>query len=153
MVAAIAAGLIPNSVEASEPYLPDNLPSTSIVRTVQSIRAGFKEGKSIFTELPTCPTFTYDLNQGNSLKKLSEAVWNNPEAKKEIITLLKKYDNGQIAPRNQKKLQGFKKLIELKGSKTRVIVYLEQGEAPQVVGFCMRRDLDKTAEKFQGKFN
>jgi hypothetical protein len=79
---------------------------------------------------------------------MSEAVWNNPEAKKEVIALLKKYDNGQIAPRNQKKFQGFKKLIELKGNKTRVLVYLDQ-----VLGFCMRRDLDITIQKFQGKFN
>ena len=46
MVAAIAAALISNSVEASEPYIPNNSPSISIERTVESIRGGFKPDSS-----------------------------------------------------------------------------------------------------------
>ena len=40
-IAAILAGLIPNPVEASENYFPNNSSSTRIERVVKSLRAGF----------------------------------------------------------------------------------------------------------------
>ena len=94
------------------------------------------------------------MDQGRGLKKQARKVWHNPKAKKEILSILEKFDNedGQV---QEKPLEGFRKLTELKnsGPRPRVFVYRGKNAKPTVIGFCMRNDLDATIKKLKNKFN
>ena len=66
--------------------------------------------------------------------------------------ILEKFDKDdrQI---QEKPLEGFRKLTELKnsGPGPRVFIYRGKNEKPTVVGFCMRNDLDGTIKKLKNK--
>jgi len=118
------------------------------------LRAGFTPNKAGFDELPDSIKFSYYMEQGRGLKKQARKVWQNPKAKKEILSMLEKFDkeDRQI---EEKPLEGFRKLTELKnsGPGPRVFLYRGKNEKPTVVGFCMRNDLDATIKKLKNKFN
>lgn len=107
-----------------------------------------------FEELPESTKFSYDMEQGRGLKNQARKVWQNPKAKKEILSMLEKFDK-EDREIQEKSLKGFRKLTELKnsGPGPRVFVYRGKNEKPTVVGFCMRNDLDATIKKLKNKFN
>jgi len=121
---------------------------------LSQLRAGFTPdtNKAGFDELPDSTNFSYDMEQGRGLKKQAKKVWRNPKAKKEILNMLERFDNEEI---QEKPLEGFRKLTELKNSPSgpRVFVYRGKNENPTVVGFSMRNDLNATIKKLKTKFN
>jgi hypothetical protein len=56
---------------------------------------------------------------------------------------------------HEKPVKGFKNLYELKKAPdgARVIIQREKNKLPKVIGFCMRRDLEKTVKKLEKKYN
>lgn len=111
------------------------------------------KSKAGFKELPDGKSFVYDMDQGHGLIKKAEKVWKNPKAKKEVINLLKRFDN-ENADVEEKPLKGFKNLTELKlsGPGPRIFIYRGKNEPPTVIGFCMRSDLEDTITKLKQKF-
>lgn len=61
-------------------------------------------------------------------------------------------EDGEI---QEKPLEGFRKLTELKnsGPGPRVFLYRGKNEKPTLVGFCMRNDLKDAIKKLKTKFN
>ncbi|NNF85096.1 MAG: hypothetical protein HKM26_00985, partial [Winogradskyella sp.] len=57
------------------------------------------------------------MEQGSGLKKQAKRVWKNPKAKKEVLTMLDRFDD-QNTNIQEKPLRGFKNLTELKNSGT-----------------------------------
>jgi hypothetical protein len=94
------------------------------------------------------------MDQGRGFKNKAKKVWNNPEAKREVLSMLEKFGNedGEI---EEKSLRDFRRLTELKksGPGPRVFVYRGKNAPPTVIGFCMRRDLNDTVKKLSQKFN
>ena len=121
---------------------------------VLKLRAGFISDKAGFEELPDSEKFSYDMNQGRGLKSKAKKVLRNPKAKKEVLSMLEKFGNGD-GEIEEKSFTGFRKLTELKnsGPGPRVLVYRSKNAQPRVVGFCMRDDLDATLKKLKNKFN
>jgi hypothetical protein len=110
------------------------------------------ESKAGFKELPDSKNFSYDMKQGTGLKKQVNQVWENPPAKKEVLRMLKRFDdpNSKI---EEKALKGFKNLTELKNSESGVRIFIHRGKnkQPTVISFCMRKDLDDTIYKLKLK--
>ena len=80
-------------------------------------------------------------------------MWKDPKAKKETLSKLKKIEKGELTSRNQKSLQGFKKLKEYKFNKIRIIVEPGQKGAPeQIVGIVKRSRLNDLMKPFKNKF-
>ena len=121
---------------------------------VFKLRAGFISDKAGFEELPDSPKFSYQMDQGRGLKKKAKKLWNNPKAKKEVLSMLEKFSD-EDAEIEEKSLKGFRSLTELKnsGPGPRVIIYRGKKQPPTVIGFCMRSELDDTLKKFGKKFN
>ena len=81
-------------------------------------------------------------------------MWKDPETKKEALSKLEKINNGELTPRNQKSLRGFKKLKEYKFNKIRIIVNTGQKGAPDtIVAIVKRLRLDNLMKTFQNKFD
>ena len=80
-------------------------------------------------------------------------MWKNSEAKKETITKLEKIEKGELTRRNQKSLNGFKKLKEYKFNKIRIIVNPVQKGAPEeIVGIVERSRLDDFLKTLKNKY-
>lgn len=64
------------------------------------------------------------MDQGRSLKNDAKRVWKNPKAKKEVLRMLKRFDD-QNADLQEKPLKGFKNLTELINSRSgpRIFIY------------------------------
>ena len=107
------------------------------------------ESKAGFTELPNGKTFLYDMEQGRGLIKQAKRVLKNPEARKEVLRILDRFDNKTV---QEKPLKGFKSLTELKNSGPRIIVHRDKNKRPTVIAICMRKDLDPTLAKLKGKY-
>jgi hypothetical protein len=59
-------------------------------------------------------------------------------------------DKSEFFPRNEKALQGFQNLKEIKLTNTRLILYPEKRDQPdEIVGILMRRYLEDLANKFK----
>jgi len=59
-------------------------------------------------------------------------------------------DKSEFFARNEKALQGFQNLKEIKLTNTRLILYPEKGDQPdEIVGILMRRYLHDLANKFK----
>ena len=112
------------------------------------------ESKAGFKKLPDGKNFSYNMQQGRGLKNQAKRVWKNPKAKKEVLTMLDRFDD-ENTNIEEKPLRGFKTLTELKnsGPGPRILIYRGKNEPPTVIGFCMRDDLDATLDKFKGKYN
>jgi len=77
-------------------------------------------------------------------------VWQDSEAKKEVLSKLKKINKEELTPRNQKSLRGFKKLKEYKFNKIRIIVNTGQKGAPDtIVAIVKRLRLDNLMKTFK----
>ena len=111
-----------------------------------------EQNKAGIDELPDSSEFIYKL-ETKTAKKALKNVWNNPEAKKEVLAGLDRMNKGELLPRNQKNFKGFKTLKEIKLTDTRMLVQPGQNGGPdQIVAIFMRRDLDKIASIFKGKY-
>lgn len=80
-------------------------------------------------------------------------MWKDPKAKKETLSKLEKIEKGELTGRNQKSLQGFKKLKKYKFNRIRIIVEPGQKGAPeQIVGIVKRSRLTDLMKTFKNKF-
>lgn len=106
--------------------------------------------------LPDGKNFVYDMDQGRGLKKLAKRVWKNSEAKKEVLRMLSRFDD-ENANIQEKAIQGFNDLTELKnsGSGVRIIIYngKDKSEPPAVIVICMRDDLEEALKKLETKYS
>jgi hypothetical protein len=150
LVAAIAAGLISNSVEASEPYIPNNLPSISIERTVQSIRGGFKpdssQGQFNFADRILKPhdcqeaynEYKVYKEMSSTLSKVSKKVRKDEDTSKGLDKLEEQLKNGELhAGRGAKKLPGTKTVFYMRsGGEARLFFKYSDKEkgAIEVIG-------------------
>ena len=111
------------------------------------------QNKAGIDELPNSLEYLYDI-EGKAAKQELQRVWNDPETKKEALSKLEKINNGELTPRNQKSLTGFKKLKEYKFNKIRIIVNPGQKGAPDtIVGIVKRSWLDNLMKTFKNKFD
>jgi hypothetical protein len=111
-----------------------------------------EQNKAGIDELPDSSEFTYNL-ETKAAKKALKTVWKNSDAKKEVLAGLDRMDKGELLPRNQKHLKGFKTLKEIKLTDTRMLVQLEKnGNPDQIVAIFMRRDLENIVSIFKGKY-
>lgn len=93
------------------------------------------------------------MDQGRGLTKTAKKVYENPKAKKEACSLLIKFN--QENPNVQEKpLRNCSNLSEIKGSPSspRIIIRRQKNQKPEIIGMCMRDDLDSTVEKFKNRF-
>jgi hypothetical protein len=134
-----------------------NIPEAPKVRGLKARRGNRgdqcpAQEKAGIDELPDSSEFIYNL-EGKSAKQELRNVWKNPQAKKEVLAGLEKMNKGELVPRNQKALQGFKNLKEVKLNKTRIIVNPGKNGAPdQIVGIVMRKHLENFTTKLAKKF-
>lgn len=63
------------------------------------------------------------------------------------LTGFKRIDNGELLPRNQKDLKGFKTLKEIKLNDTRMLV--QQGDPDKIVAIFMRSELKDVSLKLK----
>jgi hypothetical protein len=110
--------------------------------------------KAGFNELPDSEHFSYNLQQGSGLEKKAERVWNDPKAKKELLTLCNRLNNPN-AKIQEKWIKGLKKVTELKNNPKgiRIFIYREKNKQPTVIAFCMRDDLKETIKKLKKNFS
>ncbi len=110
--------------------------------------------KAGFKELPDGKNFSYNMDQGPSLKKQAKKVWKNPIAKKEVLRMLNRFDD-ENANMQEKPLKGFKNLTELKNSRNgpRIIIHRGKNKQPTVISFCMRKELNATVATLKEKYN
>jgi hypothetical protein len=112
----------------------------------------YEQNKGGLDELPDSSEFIYSLETKTAKKELRK-VWKNPEAKKEVLAGLGRMNRGELVPRNQKALQGFKNLKEVKLNKTPIIVNPGKNGAPnQIVGIVMRKHLERFTTKLAKNF-
>ena len=112
------------------------------------------QNKAGIEELPDSRggKYIYNINTKAGREELNR-VWKDPEAKKETLAKLEKIEKGELTGRNQKSLQGFRKLKEYKFNKIRIIVEPGQKGAPeQIVGIVKRSRLDELMKTFRNKF-
>ena len=63
-------------------------------------------------------------------------------------------NRGELLPRNERNLKGFKTLTEIKLTDTRIIVQLgKNGGQDKIVTICMRRDATDLLVIFKSKYN
>jgi|SRR5687768_10750221 len=114
------------------------------------------KSKANLKGLPDGKNFVYNMDQGNGLRKLAKKVWRNYEAKKEVLRMLSRFDD-ENANLQEKALQGFNDLSELKNSSSGVRIILYNGknksQPPEVIVICMRDDLEKAIKKLQTKYS
>lgn len=98
------------------------------------------KSKAGFKELPDGKNFVYDLDQGSGLIKEAKKVWKNPKAKQELLRMLKKFDD-ENANIEEKPLEGFKNLTELKNSPRgpRIIIYRVKMNRLELLRFVCER--------------
>jgi hypothetical protein len=126
-------------------------PSYSVQNLVK-ISGGAKQNKAGINDLPDSSRFIYRL-ETKSAKKTVKKVWKNSKAQKELLAGLKRMDKGELLPRNEKSLKGFKKLKEVKLNDVRVIVNPgRKGDPDEIVGIVMRKDLKAFTNGFDKKF-
>lgn len=112
----------------------------------------YEQNKAGIDELPDSSEFIYNL-ETKTVKKALKKVWKNPEAKKEVLAGLDKMKKGELLPRNQKDLKGFKTLKEIKLNKSRMLVEPGKNGAPDtIVAIFMRRDMDDIVLAFKNKY-
>ena len=112
------------------------------------------QNKAGIEELPDSSSgkYLYKIDTKAAREELDK-VWKDPKAKKETLSKLKKIEKGELTSRNQKSLQGFKKLKEYKFNKIRIIVEPGQKGAPeQIVGIVKRSRLNDLMKTFKNKF-
>lgn len=112
------------------------------------------QNKAGIEELPDSSSgkYLYKIDTKAARDELDK-VWKDPKAKKETLPKLEKIEKGQLTSRNQKSLQGFKKLKEYKFNKIRIIVEPGQKGAPeQIVGIVKRSRLTDLMKTFKNKF-
>jgi hypothetical protein len=112
------------------------------------------QNKAGIEELPDSSSgkYLYKIDTKAAREELDK-VWKDPKAKKETLSKLEKIEKGELTSRNQKSLQGFKKLKEYKFNKIRIIVKPGQKGAPeQIVGIVKRSRLTDLMKTFKNKF-
>jgi hypothetical protein len=112
------------------------------------------QNKAGIEELPDSSSgkYLYKIDTKAAREELDK-VWKDPKAKKETLSKLEKIEKGELTSRNQKSLQGFKKLKEYKFNKIRIIVEPGQEGAPeQIVGIVKRSRLTDLMKTFKNKF-
>jgi hypothetical protein len=112
------------------------------------------QNKAGIEELPDSSSgkYLYKIDTKAAREELDK-VWKDPKAKKETLSKLEKIEKGELTSRNQKSLQGFKKLKEYKFNKIRIIVEPGQKGAPeQIVGIVKRSRLTDLMKTFKNKF-
>ena len=112
------------------------------------------QNKAGIEELPDSSSgkYLYKIDTKAARDELDK-VWKDPKAKKETLSKLEKIEKGELTSRNQKSLQGFKKLKEYKFNKIRIIVEPGQKGAPeQIVGIVKRSRLTDLMKTFKNKF-
>ena len=116
--------------------------------------SGPLQNKAGIEELPDSSSgkYIYKIDTKAAIDELDK-VWKDPKAKKETLSKLEKIEKGELTSRNQKSLQGFKKLKEYKFNKIRIIVKPGQKGAPeQIVGIVKRSRLTDLMKTFKNKF-
>ena len=112
-----------------------------------------EQNKAGIDELPDSLKYRYEI-EGKAAKQELQRVWKDPETKKETLSKLKKINNGELTPRNQKSLTGFKKLKEYKFNKIRIIVNPGQKGGPDtIVAIVKRSRLNNLMKTFKNKFD
>jgi hypothetical protein len=112
------------------------------------------QNKAGIEELPDSSSgkYLYKIDTKAAREELDK-VWKDPKAKKETLSKLEKIEKGELTSRNQKSLQGFKRLKEYKFNKIRIIVEPGQKGAPeQIVGIVKRSRLTDLMKTFKNKF-
>jgi hypothetical protein len=112
------------------------------------------QNKAGIEELPDSSSgkYLYKIDTKAAREELDK-VWKDPKAKKETLSKLEKIEKGELTSRNQKSLQGFKKLKEYKFNRIRIIVEPGQKGAPeQIVGIVKRSRLTDLMKTFKNKF-
>lgn len=120
VIASILAGLIPNSADAIESYVPNNSPSTSIVWTLESIRAGFSINFADRILKPHEIDKTIFKNDKKLVKGHDALVKSNKSLKKDFKRLEKNIAEGNFKGGRDKGMQRWKgsKNIYYMGKKT-----------------------------------
>ena len=110
------------------------------------------QDKAGFNELPDSPKYIFKL-ETKTAKTALKSIWNNAEARKEVLAALERMHNGELLPRNQKNFKGFKTLKEMKFSDTRMLVRPgKNGNPDEIIVIFMKRDLNRVKANLKSKY-
>ena len=115
-IALILAGLIPNSVQASENYFPNNSSSIRIERIVKSLRAGFTSMNERYLKPHKMDKTVFESDAKIS-KEYDKLVKSNQSLKKKFDALEKNLSQGHFSSGREKGFQQWSNNIYYVGSK------------------------------------
>ena len=115
-IALILAGLIPNSVQASENDFPNNSSSIPIERTVKSLRAGFTSMNQRYLKPHKIDRTVFESDARIS-KEYYKLVKSNQSLKKKFDALEKNISQGHFSSGREKGFQQWSNNIYYVGSK------------------------------------